>query len=1172
MGELKISAFNIRGFNSSVPYMRKLIETNDILLISEHWLHDNKLNRLEEISDNINYCAKSSRYSSSDYYGLRRGQGGVAIIWHKGLKGISEVKSIVYDRVCAVRLQTECGAVFFIYSVYLPSRGNPEDYASALDDTIEIIDSRENNSYCIIGGDINGDLGSLCGSRSNRMANDRGKLFHEIILRYNLLVCNLDAKASGPVDTFHGPTGSSTIDVICVPNDISHHLISCTVSDNDPDNCSDHEAVSVVLDVNAIITTKQHESIRKFKKWDKLTPEQLMKKYAKPVETLLLQHVEPKLLNKPTADIDQIITDICTILTSCDKNIPTGSYRPNIKPFWNKNLSMLKSIKVDKYSKWVKAGRPRDKSNILYTEYKVSKVNFGKALRKLSRAYENDKMLDAVSAAQLDRNAFWRIVKRSRKSGVGSINAIRKPDKTVVHDVDSVLRAFKVHFESVSTPTADPSFDNEHYEHVNKTVNEYNSLKDLDNFLSNPFTEQEVFKATQKLKLKKACGYDNVSAEHIRHAGPCLVYILTMVFNLIVSSEYIPVNFRRGLQVPLYKGKNTCILDMNNYRGITLLTNFNKAFEILVWSRLESWWNSSGIISILQGACRKGQSCVHTAYTLHETVSSALDNNKCAFVAYFDVSKAFDTVWINGLFYKLYEMGFRGKTWRLLYRSYINFMCKVRIKDKCSNWFEMGCGIHQGGFLSLYKYIAFINQLIVELQDSGYCYMIRDLHSSSPGYADDIAAVCPTKQKMDMALKLVDQYGKRWRFNFNAKKSAIMVYGENEKTNLTNSKNRIFKLGDKRVLERTSYDHVGIKACLYETNNRVEEKICKGRRAFNACSGVGIRKNGLSMKSCNIIFWGIIIPIVTFGSELWVLSDKDYENLCMFQRQTGRRIQRFPARSPSCSSFYGLGWLRITTYILVKKLLFVLTILRLDPENIVRKIFILKVEMYHMNSDVHILNNNKSPTFDILNHAKKAGVYKLIYDMCTGKMQIFPKATWSKIIWAKAWQLDDLYWFSTNSLNSNNDLLNKLDTKARYLSWWELSDNNVSMTGVSEIMSRLICHASRLKSDDPRLKDLSPCHRMCSKCDMFVTEDLFHIIMQCPSNAEKMAETQRRIIDLDSNLKTAFEESPEEVFNWLIGKNIPNIDIDILQKMRIIAGTEICHIYRLLCKERSGVG
>ena len=114
----------------------------------------------------------------------------------------------------------------------------------------------------------------------------------------------------------------------------------------------------------------------------------------------------------------------------------------------------------------------------------------------------------------------------------------------------------------------------------------------------------------------------------------------------------------------------------------------------------------------------------------------ALDDNNYAFVAYFDVFKAFDTVWVNGLFYKMYEMGIRGKTWRLLYRSYIDFMCKVRskvrIRDMSSEWYKMMCGIHQGGFLSLINYMAFINQMIINLRDSDLCCRIDALLSTPP--------------------------------------------------------------------------------------------------------------------------------------------------------------------------------------------------------------------------------------------------------------------------------------------------------------------------------------------------------------------------------------------------------------------------------------------------------
>ena len=54
--------------------------------------------------------------------------------------------------------------------------------------------------------------------------------------------------------------------------------------------------------------------------------------------------------------------------------------------------------------------------------------------------------------------------------------------------------------------------------------------------------------------------------------------------------------------------------------------------------------------------------------------------------------------------------------------------------------------------------------------------------------------------------------------------------------------------------------HVGVKAAISNENeSKVLEKIGKGMRALGAAAGLGIRKCGLIMISCNIIFWSVII-------------------------------------------------------------------------------------------------------------------------------------------------------------------------------------------------------------------------------------------------------------------------------------------------------------------------
>ena len=255
------------------------------------------------------------------------------------------------------------------------------------------------------------------------------------------------------------------------------------------------------------------------------------------------------------------------------------------------------------------------------------------------------------------------------------------------------------------------------------------------------------------------------------------------------------------MQVPLHKGKGACPLDPNSYRGITLLSVFNKVFEILVWHSIEAWWVRSGVVSGLQSACRKGLSCLNTAFVLRESIATSMEANDLVYVAYFDVAKAFDSVWIDGLFFQLWEVGIMGRTWRLLYRCYLDFFCVARVQGHVSVWYRLRCRIHQGGYMSLIKYTAFINSLIVQLRNSGLCCSISRTPSSPVGDADDLAACCLSERKLDRALQVVYNHGCTWRYQYNAKKSGVMVFGESSQVGKYNAARRDFRLGVDQIRE-----------------------------------------------------------------------------------------------------------------------------------------------------------------------------------------------------------------------------------------------------------------------------------------------------------------------------------------------------------------------------------
>ena len=57
------------------------------------------------------------------------------------------------------------------------------------------------------------------------------------------------------------------------------------------------------------------------------------------------------------------------------------------------------------------------------------------------------------------------------------------------------------------------------------------------------------------MKKRKAAGCDNVSPEHVIYGGKYMVSLLTLLVNSMYSNERLPGSLKRGIIVPILKGK-----------------------------------------------------------------------------------------------------------------------------------------------------------------------------------------------------------------------------------------------------------------------------------------------------------------------------------------------------------------------------------------------------------------------------------------------------------------------------------------------------------------------------------------------------------------------------------------------------------------------------------------
>ena len=1170
---LKIITWNSRGLAASIPYLRSLIRSSDIICLTEHWLHANRLTKLADIAPDIDYFGRSSNFSSSECYGYSKGQGGVAILWDKNLKSVTPLVQIKHDRVCGIRIQNEASAVINIFCIYLPARGCDEDIATTLDELGAILDNTEIGSHNILCGDMNADMGSKGGPKSKKIPDIRGNRLHNFIVKYSLTAVNLCKEAIGPINTHFGPTGQTCIDYILIPSYLVEHMSNCTTVSDDPLNTSDHLPVKININLG-MIPRGCCEGVPVDKiRWDKLDSRAKFLRYEAPLGDSILELMHNINMHDPTPElVEYSVEQLVRMIRHHDQQIPRSRFKRNIKPFWCDELNELKRQKILAYKAWCRGGRPRDPTNVLFINNRVAKRNFRRRIKRISKEYDEKKITEAIKSAEMDRSIFWKILKRERDGPKIRTPSVKNSQGRIVHKIEEILLVWEEHFSTLGTPVQSPNFDNAHYVEVTEKVKTWLKQGDIDDFSRDVITEDEIQKGLNTLNSGKTPGIDGVTKEHLMYAGRRMIEVLCLIFNLIICVEHIPTNFLRAVQIPLYKGKNAPIVEVNNYRGITLLSTLNKLFEIVIWKRLEKWWVESGVLSQLQGACRKGVSCIHTAMLLQETISSFLHQNKKVFVTYLDVSKAFDGVWIDGLFFRLWQIGIRGRTWRLLYKTYVDFKCKARVQGVMSNWYTLRCGIHQGGYLSLMKYLAFINTLLINLEDSGLCCSIGCLNLSPLGYADDVAAASLGKYSTDRILDIAFKHSCKWRYKFNSKKSAVLVYGESINERKSNSLQRVYRLGKEPIKEQSTYEHLGLQNFVSESvNSRLIDKISKGRKALNAASGIGLKPGGLTIHACSILFWAMIVPIITFSCELWVINDNDVRLLEEFQRYAGRRIQRLPYRSPNETSYVGLGWIRLEIFIYVKKALFVRGIAILADDVVYKQLFLLKLNQYEADKVTSCENRSASPIFDIIRIVDLLGLFNEMRDMMYG-IRFYNKRQWKDIVWRRAWDIERQDWAMKSSLFSKTKTISSTSDNGRLLIWWQLADIAPNLMKQCEVMVKIVCRASRLKVDCYQYRK-DPINRTyCELCSTFANEDARHLLLQCPALNGLRTELFDGIERIEYVYNVSLFQPKSDVFETLMGK-IPSV-ICYESQVEFLKVIAMCFykMYYFVLNERSGVG
>ena len=253
---LSIVSYNSQGSGPDrIAYMNKLLKSNDIIFVQEHWLFNSTLNKLENGLTNAHVYGISGMTDTELLTG--RPFGGVAIIWKKNIKCKIIPVELTSRRLCAVIISIN-GRDITLFNVYMP--GDSYEGSCHLNAFNEVLDEISNTcvkydtNQFIIGGDMNVDF--------KRTVSTHTKALNRFLIRESMtsglqhVLCDVDYTFMSKING-----NRSTIDHFLLTDNLFNTICRYRCI-HEGDNLSDHSILQVELQLPVQYCTESHATVR----------------------------------------------------------------------------------------------------------------------------------------------------------------------------------------------------------------------------------------------------------------------------------------------------------------------------------------------------------------------------------------------------------------------------------------------------------------------------------------------------------------------------------------------------------------------------------------------------------------------------------------------------------------------------------------------------------------------------------------------------------------------------------------------------------------------------------------------------------------------------------------------------------------------------------------------
>ena len=208
---------------------------------------------------------------------------------------------------------------------------------------------------------------------------------------------------------------------------------------------------------------------------------------------------------------------------------------------------------------------------------------------------------------------------------------------------------------------------------------------------------EELSKEIDRLPSGKAPGKDGIPAEVIKSNKSTLLVPLHKLLTQSWKECSVPQDMRDATIITLYKNKGDHS-DCNNYHGLSLLSIIGKLFVHIILNRLQILGDR--IYPESQCGFHSKRSTVDIIFSLHQLQEKCREQNQPLYLAFIDLTKAFDLVSRDGLFKMLPLIGCSPKLLSTVRSFHNGMMSTVQFDGNVSAEFGIESGVKQGCVLA----------------------------------------------------------------------------------------------------------------------------------------------------------------------------------------------------------------------------------------------------------------------------------------------------------------------------------------------------------------------------------------------------------------------------------------------------------------------------------------